>query len=106
MSDCYREDLAYIHDVGYGDHAVKSSPEIIKILDQNSLHDGLIVDLGCGSGISALEFTKAGYRVLGIDISESMIAIAKVRAPSAEFCVTSLFKTAIPHCQAVTAIGE
>ena len=106
MQDWYKEDLAFIHDVGYGDHALRSSPGIIDILSQSRSHDGLIVDLGCGSGISALEFTKAGYRVLGIDISKSMIAIAKTRVPSADFRVASLFRTDIPSCKAVTAIGE
>ena len=106
MQDYYREDLAYIHDVGYGEHALKSAAGILKILTNNNIADGLIVDLGCGSGLSTLEFTKAGYRVLGIDISETMIALARNRAPSAEFQVASLFKVDIPTCKAVTAIGE
>lgn len=106
MADCYRSDLAYIHDVGYGDHALKSAPGILDILAQNNISEGLIVDLGCGSGLSALEFTKAGYCVLGIDISSDMIALARPRVPQAEFRVASLFKTDIPPCNAVTAIGE
>jgi 2-polyprenyl-3-methyl-5-hydroxy-6-metoxy-1,4-benzoquinol methylase len=36
-------------------------------------------DLGCGNGLSALEFAKAGYHVLGVDLSESLVAIAKKR---------------------------
>ncbi|MEM1253340.1 MAG: class I SAM-dependent methyltransferase [Cyanobacteria bacterium P01_H01_bin.21] len=106
MQDYYREDLAYIHDVGYCEHALKSAAGILKILTKNHILDGLIVDLGCGSGLSTLEFIKAGYRVLGIDISETMIALARNRAPSAEFQVASLFKVDIPTCKAVTAIGE
>ncbi len=106
MKNWYKEDLAYIHDVGYSDYALKSAPGILGILIQNNVHAGLVVDLGCGSGLSALEFTKAHYRVLGVDISESMIAIARTRAPDAEFRVGSLFKTDIPSCNAVTSIGE
>ena len=106
MKAFYEQDLAYIHDAGYGEHALKSAASILGILTKNHISDGLIVDLGCGSGLSTLEFIKAGYRVLGIDISEAMIALAKNRAPGAEFQVASLFKTDIPSCNAVTAIGE
>ena len=104
--DWYKEDLAYIHDVGFSDFALKSAPGILEILQENNIKSGLIVDLGCGSGLSAQEFIKANYRVLGIDISESMIKIARSRVPEAEFRVESLFKTKIPPCNAVTSIGE
>jgi hypothetical protein len=46
----YQEDLAYLHDVGHRDCALKSAPCIIAILAQNNIRDGLVVDLGCGSG--------------------------------------------------------
>ncbi len=106
MSNYYKEDLTYIHDVGYSEYALKSAAEILDILSQNKIHDGFIVDLGCGTGLSAAEFIRAGYQVLGIDISESMIALAKTKVPSADFRVASLFKTEIPPCTVVTAIGE
>lgn len=106
MEQWYKEDLAYIHDIGYSDYALKSVPEILAILAQNNIQDGLVVDLGCGSGLSALELIKAQYRVLGIDISESLIAIARARVPSAQFRVESLFKTNFPQCNAVISIGE
>ncbi len=106
MEEYYKEDLAYIHDVAYSDYALKSAPAILEILEQNNIREGLIVDLGCGSGLSAQEFTKANYHVLGVDISESMIAIARTKVPNAEFRVGSLFKVDIPTCNAVTSIGE
>lgn len=106
MTDYYREDLAYIHDDGYGAHACQSAAGILTILNTNNIHDGLIVDLGCGSGLSALKFVEAGYRVLGIDVSEAMIGLARARVSEADFRVASLFKTDIPECKVVTAIGE
>ena len=106
MVEWYREDLAYIHDVGFGDYALESAPGILEILARSEIGEGLVVDLGCGSGLWARELTKARYRVLGIDISESMIYIARRRAPEAEFRVGSLFEADIPPCEAVTAIGE
>lgn len=106
MKEWYKEDLAFIHDVGFGDFAVKAAHGILETLAQSGIRDGLIVDLGCGSGLSALEFTRAGYKVLGIDISDAMIEIARRRAPAAEFRVGSLFKTEIPKCRVVTSISE
>jgi SAM-dependent methyltransferase len=64
------------------------------------------VDLGCGSGLWAEELARARYRVLGIDISEAMIEIARRRVSDAEFRVGSLFEAEIPPCVAVTSLGE
>jgi SAM-dependent methyltransferase len=106
MSQWYGEDLAYIHDVGHADFALDSAPGIKGILDRSGIHEGLIVDLGCGTGLLARELIDAGYDVFGIDISEEMIQIARGRAPEAEFRVGSLFEVGIPQCQAVTAMSE
>ena len=107
MQEWYREDLAYIHDVGFADYALRSAPGILEILDRDvQTRGGFVVDLGCGSGLWAHELTKAHYRVLGIDISEEMIAIARGRVLDAEFRVGSLFEADIPSCNAVTSIGE
>lgn len=106
MQEWYREDLAHIHDVGFRDYALESAPGILEILAGNGVRDGLVVDLGCGSGLWARELLDAGYRVLGIDISEAMIEISRRRAPDAEFRVGSLFEADIPPCAAVTAVSE
>jgi hypothetical protein len=34
MKEWYKEDLAYIHDVGHSDYALKSVPGILNILAQ------------------------------------------------------------------------
>jgi SAM-dependent methyltransferase len=102
----YKQDLAFIHDVGFGEWALKSAPGILEILKQTGIREGLVVDLGCGSGLWARELAKANYEVLGIDISEAMIAIARKRVPIADFRVASLFTAKIPACNAVTSISE
>src|SRR5918997_2457450 len=105
-TEWYREDFAYIHDVGHADFALESAPGILEILGQSRILGGLVVDLGCGSGLWARELVDAGYRVLGIDISEAMVEISRRRVPEAEFRVGSLFDADIPPCVAVTAISE
>jgi len=106
MSDWYKEDLAFIHDVGFADFACNSAPGILEVLERYGISEGLVIDLGCGSGLLAHELLKHGYHLLGIDISEAMIRIARTRAPGAEFRVESVFKSALPPCGAVTAISE
>jgi SAM-dependent methyltransferase len=106
MTDFYNEDLAYIHDVGFRDYVLQAMPEILTILKQKQLSSRFIVDLGCGSGLSTEVLDRAGYPVLGIDISEAMIAIAQARVPTAKFRVASLFTAEIPLCAAVISIGE
>ena len=102
----YRDDLAYIHDVGFGDYARNSAQGLIEILRQAGITSGLVIDLGCGSGLWARELVKAGYDVLGIDLSPAMIDIARKRVPEAEFRVESLLKAQLPKCDAVTSLGE
>lgn len=106
MGDWYKADLAYVHDIGYGDFADQAAVEILACFQAHQIESGLVIDLGCGSGIWADHLVQAGYQVLGIDISAAMIELARNRVPTAEFRVESLFTASLPTCQAVTALGE
>src|SRR5690349_5186456 len=51
--------------------------EIIQwCLDQLSIPPGLIVDVGCGTGISTRAFAATGHEVIGIDPNTDMLAAA------------------------------
>src|SRR5437879_2542668 len=76
------------------------------MLRQRGLVRGLVVDLGCGSGIWAHELSGAGYDVLGVDQSAAMLAIACKRVPNGEFRHGSFLTVKLPPCVAVTAVGE
>lgn len=106
MTGGYREDLAYIHDAGFTGFMRKATPGLLGILRRNRVAHGLVVDLGCGSGVWAKALCRAGYDVLGIDISASMIRLARQRAPAAKFRTASLFGAKLPRCDAVTSVGE
>ena len=80
MVSGYGEDLAYIHDVGFGHFAKTATPGLLEMLRQTGGSRGLVVDLGCGSGVWARALCDAGYDVLGVDQSPAMIAIARNRA--------------------------
>jgi SAM-dependent methyltransferase len=102
----YQTDLAYIHDVGHGAFARNAAPGVLRLLRQGGITQGLVVDLGCGSGIWAEQLCQAGYQVFGVDISAAMIRLARRRAPQARFTCASLLQVELPPCDAVTSLGE
>ena len=102
----YARDLAYIHDTGFTAYVTQSAPGLLRLLRQNNIAGGLVVDAGCGSGVWARELTGRGYHVVGIDISPHMIRLARRQAPAATFRVGSFLSAPLPPCDAVTAIGE
>lgn len=106
MQYSYRNDLAYIHDAGFGYLAKNAALMLIEELQRAGIQSGIVVDLGCGSGIMARMLHDAGYEVVGIDLSESLVEMARNRVPEAVFRVGSFATEDIPPCVAVTAIGE
>lgn len=58
-----------------------------KLLQPNSL----ILDIGCGAGIPVDKYLIGkGHKVIGIDISEKMIELAKENVPGAEYAVRDM----------------
>jgi len=102
----YRADLAYVHDAGFGGFADAAAKSLLDLLPARGPRDGLVVDLGCGSGILAAAVAKAGYDVLGFDISRAMIELSRRRVPQGTFHRASVLDVEIPSCVAVTAVGE
>src|SRR5262245_3667903 len=106
MTEPYRDDLAYIHDAGYGGLARNAAPLLREMLRDAGVVSGRVVDLGCGSGILSGVLAEAGYDVLGIDLSAAMIALARQRVPKGEFRQESVLTAQLPSCVAVAAVGE
>jgi SAM-dependent methyltransferase len=102
----YGADVAHVHDTGHGDFARDAAPGVLARIRSAGFARGLVVDLGCGSGIWARALLDAGLDVLGIDLSEDLLAIARRRAPQARFVVGSLLDVTLPPCVAVTALSE
>ena len=106
MDEVYREDLAYIHDAGYGAVARAGAGVLLEELRRRGPASGLVIDLGCGSGILAERVAAAGYDVLGIDLSDALLALAQKRVPGGRFLRGSLWTAELPPCVAVAAVGE
>lgn len=48
-----------------------------KILKENSINDGLVLDLGCGTGKITRFLREKGYDMIGVDLSEEMLGVAR-----------------------------
>lgn len=125
IADAYLEDLAFVHDDSFGFIATGAAKTLAAKLTERGFSSGLVIELACGSGISSALLMSAGYDVLGYDISEPMIDLARQRAtavppptppygvpaasahaPNAEFRVASLYDAEFAPCIAVTGVGE
>jgi SAM-dependent methyltransferase len=47
--------------------------------------NGKVLDVGCGTGRVLRELLKAGYDAVGVDLSEEMLAVAKLKLTEAGF---------------------
>ncbi len=102
----YGDDLAYVHAAGYGDPAVTAAKRLIDELGRPPDTGGLVVEIGCGPGMSAELLVAAGFDVVGSDASPQMVALATARVPRATFTEASWASVEIPPCDAVLAANE
>ena len=75
----YGSDLAHVHDVAFGGWARDAAPFVLARLRDAGIAEGLVVDLGCGSGIWGVLMAKRGWRVTGVDYSEKALDRARER---------------------------
>ncbi|MBK8613096.1 MAG: class I SAM-dependent methyltransferase [Flavobacteriales bacterium] len=61
----------------YGQARPTYPPELVRWCLEQAPAPGLIVDLGCGTGISTRLFATTGHPVIGIDPNADMLATAR-----------------------------
>ncbi|HEX5115700.1 MAG TPA: class I SAM-dependent methyltransferase [Pseudonocardiaceae bacterium] len=57
---------------------------------------GRLLDVGAGTGMPATLLCSAGYQVVGVDVSASMLALAAANCPRAEFHLASAYDLPFP----------
>jgi len=103
----YRDDLALVHHLGFGFHADMCAPGILRLLEPVLDRNGLVLELGCGSGLLTKYLVDAGHQVIATDASEPMLALARETAPGAEdIRVLVMPDDPMPACDAVVSIGH
>ena len=61
-----------------------------------ALGPGLVGDLGCGPGHVSRQLTELGLEMFGVDISQAMIAQARLKHPAGRFRIASMLDLPIP----------
>jgi SAM-dependent methyltransferase len=103
----YRRDLALVHHRGFGFHAEACAPGIVALLQPVRSRNGLVLELGCGSGLLTKELTAAGHRVIATDASPAMLELARSHAPAAEdIRLLVLPGDPLPSADAVVSAGH
>jgi SAM-dependent methyltransferase len=103
----YGRDLALVHHLGYGFHADACAPGILRRLEPVRARNGLVVELGCGSGLLTRHLIDAGHRVIATDASPAMLELARQTVPDAEdIRLLSLPDDPIPACDAIVSVGH
>ena len=74
-------EFAYFYDEfnGEADYDALYS-HIHSQLEAHGIRDGIVADLGCGTGELTLMLTQAGYDMIGIDQSEEMLCVVRDKA--------------------------
>ncbi|CAN5563681.1 hypothetical protein BH24ACT26_BH24ACT26_00610 [soil metagenome] len=103
----YRRDLALVHHRGFGFHADDCAPGLIELLSPVRERDGLVVELGCGSGLLTRHLLDAGHRVVATDASPAMLDLARENASDAEeIRRLALPNDPIPPADAIVSVGH
>jgi SAM-dependent methyltransferase len=101
----YRHDLALIHDRGHGQHADRCAPGIVELL--SPVRDGVVLELGCGSGALTRHLLTAGFQVIATDASPDMLALARASlGPGADLRRLTLPEDPLPAADAVVSVGH
>ncbi len=103
----YRRNLALVHHKGFGFHAAACAPGILEILAPVRARSGLVLELGCGTGLLTKELIAAGHQVIATDASAGMLEVARdFLGPGADLRVLALPDDPLPEADAIVAIGH
>src|SRR5262245_19455044 len=96
-----------VHHLGFGFRADDRAPGILRLLEPVRDRDGLVVELGCGSGLLTRYLVDAGHRVVATDASPAMLEIARSYASGAEeIRQLTLPDDRIPAADAIVSNGH
>jgi SAM-dependent methyltransferase len=103
----YRRDLALVHHRGFGFHAEACAPGILELLKPVRERNGLVVELGCGSGLLTRHLLDAGHRVVATDASPAMLELTRELASDAQdIREVVLPDDPIPAADAIVSVGH
>ncbi len=99
MAELYRDSGLEIYEKSHYSHG-EHITEVEQILTWYRRRNTRVLDIGCSGGLHALELSKRGFSVTGLDIESSAIKLAEKRAQNenqkAKFAVLDIEKDKLP----------
>lgn len=103
----YRADLALVHHRGFGFYADRCADGILAFLEPVRVRDGVVLELGCGSGGLTRHLVDAGHRVIATDASPAMLKLVQEVVPDAEeIRQLVLPDDPLPAVDAIVSVGH
>jgi SAM-dependent methyltransferase len=85
------------YDVVYADKPyAKEARFVDRLLADAALARGRLLDVACGTGRHAAEFSALGWEVTGVDISDELLEHARLNAPAARFLREDMRELDVP----------
>lgn len=108
IDPCCRRDLAQVHHRGFALYAAACAPGILGLLAPVRARHGVVLELGCGTGLLTHELIADGHRVIATDASTAMLEVARTLVgPGAEDVRRlTLPEDPLPQVDAIVAIGH
>ena len=103
----YRENLALVHDLGFGFHAERTAPGILTLLEPVRAGGGVVHEIGCGTGLLTRYLLDAGHTVIASDASQAMLERARsVLGADVDLRRIALPDDPLPTSDAVVSVGH
>ncbi len=104
MTEFYGQDLATVHAAAFEALAGAAATTLLPIL--RSAPTGRVLDLGCGAGPLIQRLNENGVATWGLDLSPTLVDLARQRLPQNDFECGSILEANLPDAAAAAAIGE
>jgi len=103
----FQGDLARIQHLGFAFHADACAPGILELLADVRERRGLVLEIGCGTGLLTRHLTDAGHRVVATDASPAMLDLATQNVGrAAEIRRLTLPEDPVPPADAIVSVGH
>ena len=106
-SPYYRQHLALVHHLGFAAHADACAPGILTLLEPVRARQGVVLELGCGSGLLTRHSSTRVTAWIATDASPAMLDLARQHASGVEdIRELVLPEDPIPPADAIVSVGH
>lgn len=102
----WRPEMARVHEEAFGFHADRCAPGILDLLAPVRERDGLVLEIGCGTGKLTQHLIAAGHRMIATDASEAMLDVARKKVPGVDYRQLTLPDDPLPAADAIVGVGH